>query len=68
MTGERTGLLIIRAWVEQGSSEPLRAQLRLTGDVSSGIERTFTLAHPDAVCAVVQEWLTDVLRDEPQPD
>jgi len=60
---DRTGLLIIRAWTEQGSSQPLRAQIRLSSDVSAGIERTLTLARADAVCAMVQEWLADIESD-----
>ena len=54
---DHTGLLIIRAWTEQGSSEPLRAQVRLSTDVSVGIERTLTLVRDDDVCAAVREWL-----------
>jgi hypothetical protein len=57
----RTGLLIIRAWVEEGSSEILRADLRAATDVSAGFDRTVTLARPDAVGASVQQWLADVL-------
>jgi hypothetical protein len=39
-----TGLLIIRAYSEADSSSPLRAEIRLTRDVSAGIERTLNLA------------------------
>ncbi|HEX8770495.1 MAG TPA: hypothetical protein VF711_06990, partial [Acidimicrobiales bacterium] len=45
--GDPTGLLVIRAWVERGSSEPLRAQIRLSTDVSAGFERTLTVARAD---------------------
>ncbi len=61
MANDRTSLLVIRAWIEDGSSEPLRAQIRLTSDVSSGFQRTLTLTREDAVCATVQEWLVEVL-------
>lgn len=54
---DRTGLLIIRAWTEPGSTEPLRAQVRLTTDISAGFERTLTLSRSADVCAVVREWL-----------
>ncbi len=63
-----TGLLIIRAWTEHGSSEPLRAYIRLSTDTSAGIERTLTLSRVDAVCILVREWLTDILNDSEQPD
>jgi hypothetical protein len=65
---DRTGLLIIRAWTEEGSSEPLRAQLRVSTDVSAGFERTLMLAQPEAVCATVQEWLADILSDAERAD
>jgi hypothetical protein len=57
----RTGLFIIRAWIETGSSSPLRAQIRLTTDVSQGFERTLTVAERDAVVEAIQGWLSDVL-------
>jgi hypothetical protein len=53
MPDERSGLLIIRAWIEKGSSEPLRADIRLTTDVSTGWERTLTVARVNEVCATV---------------
>ena len=67
-----TGLMIIRAWLESGSSTPLRATLRLTNDVSLGLERTVTLADADAIALVVRRWLrdieaTDVGRHEAPP-
>jgi len=61
--GDHTGLLIIRAWTEPGSSAPLRAEVRLSTDISTGIERTVTLTRAEAVCATVQEWLADFLRE-----
>lgn len=57
---DRTGLFIIRAWIEPGSVQPLRAQIRLTTDVFAGFERTLTLSTADEVCATVQEWLGDI--------
>jgi hypothetical protein len=58
---DNTGLLIIRAYVERDSSSPLRAEIRLTSDVSAGIERTFVLADADVVARVVRSWLEDIL-------
>ncbi|MGI9021843.1 MAG: hypothetical protein ACR2HV_01170 [Acidimicrobiales bacterium] len=63
MTSDPTGLLIIRAWVEEGSSDPLRALVRVSTDVSGGFERTFTSARPEEVCAAVTEWLADMVSD-----
>lgn len=68
MEDDASALLIIRAWVESRSGEPLRAQLRMTRDVSMGIERTVTLARADDVCAAVREWLAAVVGDAGRPD
>ena len=56
-----TGLLIIRAWVEDGSLEPLRADVRAATDVSAGLDRAGTLSRPEDVVATVQKWLAEVL-------
>jgi hypothetical protein len=61
VTTTRTGLFVIRAWVEPGSSSPLRAQIRLTTDVAQGFERSLTVAQEDAVVAAVQAWLSEML-------
>lgn len=60
---DKAGLLIIRAWVEEGSFERLRAEVRSTTDVSAGIEGTLTFARTEEVGAAVQEWLANVLGD-----
>ena len=67
MPSDRTALLIIRAWIEDGSPGPLRAQVRLTADVSKGFEATFTLADPDAIGATVQAWLADLVAEAQPP-
>jgi hypothetical protein len=58
---DRTALMIIRVWVEEGSSSPLRAQIRIASDVSDGVDRTLTFAASDDVCAAVAAWLSEVL-------
>ncbi len=61
MPSHRTGLLIIRAWVEEGSAEPLRAQIRVTGDISAETMRTLTLVQLDDVGELVASWLQGIL-------
>jgi hypothetical protein len=61
VTRTRTGLLIIRAWAEPGSSSPLRAQIRLTTDVSLGCERSLTIAQEEVVVDAVKAWLSEML-------
>jgi hypothetical protein len=58
-----TGVLIIRAWIEEGSAEPLRAHVRLTTEISSGFEQSMTLSQVDAVCQAVERWLRDILAE-----
>jgi hypothetical protein len=62
MPSHRTGLLIIRAWVEPGSTDPLRAQIRVTNDISTGIERTVALAQSGTVIDLVDEWLQAIVE------
>lgn len=61
--GGRTGLMVIRAWVEEGSSEPLRVHIRLTTDVSKGYQRTLSVSNREAASAVVEGWLMDLMAD-----
>jgi hypothetical protein len=61
VTRTRTGLLIIRAWFEPGSSSPLRTQIRLTTDVAQGIEASLTPVHVEAVVEAVRAWLADMV-------
>lgn len=61
MGGDRTALLIIRAWIEDDSAEPLRAHIRMSENVSEGFQRTVTLSRVEAVSAEVERWLVDIL-------
>jgi hypothetical protein len=67
-TTQQTGLLIIRAWVEPGSTEPLRAHVRVTKDISTGIERTLALAQSDTVMKLVDEWLQAMVASSETSD
>ncbi|MEA2973771.1 MAG: hypothetical protein QOG82_2229 [Actinomycetota bacterium] len=67
MSGERTGLLTIRVWMEEGSTEPLRAEVRISTDVSAGFERIVTFTRPEQVCATVAAWLAGMLSAAQPP-
>jgi hypothetical protein len=54
------GLLTIRAWREDGSDHPLRAEIRLTNDVSAGFQHQLTVAYPEKVVEAVRAFLKDV--------
>jgi hypothetical protein len=55
--------MIIRTWIEEGSSESLRARIRSSTDVSAGFERTLTVLRSEDVHAAVQTWLDDIMGD-----
>jgi hypothetical protein len=61
-----TALLTIRAWCEEGSEHPLRAEIKLADDVAFGFRSTLTFAHADAVIEAVRDFLDGVLC--PRPD
>lgn len=65
MARPRTGLMIIRAWVEPGSVAPLRAHVRRTDELGVTEQFTTTLTDVDAVGALVEAWLHNVLRGGP---
>ena len=63
---DRSGLLIIRVCLEEGSSESLRANVRVASDVSAGFDGELTLTQPDTVCTAVTEWLEAFMRQAGQ--
>jgi hypothetical protein len=67
MSRQHTGLLIIRAWIEPDSAEPLRAQLRSTTDVASGLEAPLNLTSDERVGEAVRLWLAAVRADSAPP-
>ena len=66
--GDNTGLMILRAWVEPGSHQPLRVRIRLTTDVSKDFQRTMTIRDVEAVCPIVEGWLMDILSEANSPE
>ncbi len=60
--------MIIRAWTEPGSSEPLRAWIRCSSDVSAGFETEATFARPEAVVSAVGSWIAEILASAPPVD
>ena len=59
---EATGvaLLTIRAWCEDGSDHPLRAEVKIADDVASGFRSTLTSVNADAAVEAVREFLDSV--------
>jgi hypothetical protein len=63
VTKPRIGLFLARAWIEPGSSSPLRVQICCTTHVSQGFEQHLTVADKEAVVAAVQAWVSKILAD-----
>jgi hypothetical protein len=60
-----TALLTLRAWCEEGSQHPLRAEIRVADDVHTGFRSTLTFIHPDAAMEAVREFLDSILCSSP---
>jgi hypothetical protein len=58
------GLLVMRAWAEEGSERPLRVEVRLTADSGRGFDRELVSSEPVAVEALVRAWLEEVLAGD----
>jgi hypothetical protein len=56
------GLLLIRAWMEHGSEQSLRAEVKFTCDTTRGFELALTLSDPEAVVAAVEAWLAEMVN------
>jgi hypothetical protein len=58
-TGERTGVLVVRIWVEPGVGGGLRARMTSTLDVTEQDEVVTVASTPDGIAAVVDRWIDD---------
>ena len=59
---ERSGVLVIRAWIE--SAAPERLRVRITQILGPGEEQTETAAATiDQALALVRSWLEDLIAD-----
>ncbi len=57
MTRQKTGLMVLRVWIEEGSTEPLRVDIRQTYDLSRTGHATLTLTDVDLVLSTVRTFL-----------
>jgi hypothetical protein len=60
-TPERTGILVVRVWLEQGAPGRLRARLTQTADLGDPSTTLATAADVPGVCAAVEAWLRQFL-------
>jgi hypothetical protein len=61
------GLLVIRAWLEEGSERPLRVEVRMTTDSAYGFERELVFSVPEPVAALVPSWLEELVAAGTEP-
>jgi 16S rRNA G1207 methylase RsmC len=57
--GERTGVLVVRAWLEDATDEGLRARITHTLDVARPGETVIVTARREEVYAAVRSWLEE---------
>ena len=57
MSNRHHPLILIRAWFEPGSAEPLRAEIRFAGEDSRGFGESTTATSPEAAAEIVLRWL-----------
>jgi hypothetical protein len=53
-------LFTVRTWFEEGSSTPLRAEIRMTSDVSSGFQTVSAVTQREQVMDAVRTFLDSV--------
>jgi hypothetical protein len=56
-TTDRTGILILRLWIEGNAQEGFRARITQTLDATGPERAISTAGDPKAVYAVVQAWV-----------
>jgi hypothetical protein len=62
--GERAGVLVLRAWVEDTRS----LRVRITRVVGCDEPRAAAATSIDGTCAVIRAWLEDLLETDGAPD
>jgi hypothetical protein len=58
---ERTGVLVVRAWIEAGE---LRARITYTRNIASARPRETVAGSAEEIVRAVERWLRGVVRDE----
>ena len=56
---DRTGVLIVRLWLEVDHQQSLRARITQSLDSMVGERSVAVAASADDVCAVVRKWVED---------
>jgi hypothetical protein len=56
-TAERTGVLVIRVWIEPGAGGGIRARITRTLDVAERDEVATAASTPEEITRTVGDWL-----------
>jgi hypothetical protein len=64
-SSRRTGILVVRVWVEDHPVASLRARVTSSLDLTAGPTEEIVAASVDDVCAVVNRWLHAFLASPP---
>lgn len=59
---ERSGVLVVRAWIEEDAERGLRARITSTLDIARGDEVVSLAARPEEIYEAVREWLEAFVR------
>lgn len=59
---ERTGVLVIRAWIETNGEERLRARITQTIDIEQREQSSTAVATADEIHAAVSLWLSALTK------
>ena len=63
MTNRRDPTVLIRAWFEDGSSAPLRSNIRFADEHSNGFGKSTRVTTPEAATKVVRVWLEHLVAE-----
>jgi hypothetical protein len=61
---ERSGVLVVRAWVEGGTTAGLRARITQSRDLTSTDQIVTTTAAVQDILTTVEEWLDALLSEQ----
>lgn len=56
---DRTGVMVVRLWLEASHETGLRARITRTVDAEVTEQKIAAAASSDAICAVVKEWVEE---------
>jgi hypothetical protein len=59
---ERTGVLVIRAWIETNGDERLRARITQTIDIEQRDQTSTVVATADEIYAAVCLWVSTLMK------